>query len=86
MGESTIVDDVTRIRCQQNLVKFLVVLDDFLYGSDRDLEQLQISFVHCSSESHFLSAGSLVEKSCVYLKFDVFHFYHIVYHIWRHED
>ena len=29
MGESTIVDDVTRFRCQQNLVKFLVVLDDF---------------------------------------------------------
>ena len=38
MGESIMVVDVTRIRCQQNLGKFLVVLDDFFCGSDRNIE------------------------------------------------
>ena len=38
MGESIMVVDVTRNRCQQNLGKFLVVLDDFLCVSDKNLE------------------------------------------------
>ena len=72
----TFLDDVTRICCNIKLG-----FGDNLRGSHRSLEQLKISFVHCSSESHFLRADFLVENCCIELKSDVFYFSHIVYHI-----
>ena len=43
----------------------LVVFENLLCGSDKNIEQLQIKCVHCSSESHFLRADLSVEKCCV---------------------
>ena len=49
MDEYKAVDDVTRIRCQHYLGKFRLWLLMI-----RNLEQLQISFVHCNSGGRFL--------------------------------
>ena len=66
-----IVDDMTRIGRQQNLGGFRLLAFDNRYlrfsawFRQISIEQLQVSFVQCSSESLFLSADLLVEKCCV---------------------